>query len=236
MRRPLLASAIALGVCASYAAAVPLPFKNCGKPGDIISITMLDASVWPPQGTPAPLQIIAFHDGSGKLDRLLVTLLYGANWVFTTQGSLGMAPSGGFEPLPASMPLTLVGPSLPVPAGPTDIMQTFDPINPGAFPITIHCRANVAQAITSANAVLTLTYNGSPGFPQVNDPLGVYEAKLAVTESSGQGVFCFDLISPRTSFLAASATPVPSLSAAARALLLAGLCVAGLYGLRLRLP
>ena len=102
MRGTLLASAVALGVCASDAAAVPLPFKNCGKPGDVIAVTLFDASVWPPQGTPAPIQITAVYDG-GKLDRLDVTILYGVNWVFTTQGGLGATSSGGFVPLPASI-------------------------------------------------------------------------------------------------------------------------------------
>ena len=234
MRGRLLTCAVALGVCASSAAAVPIPFKNCGKPTDVISITLFDASVWPPQGTPAPIQITAFYDSSGRLDQLLVTILCGVNWVFATQTGLGMTPSGGFVPLPVSMPLTLVSPTLPIPAGPTDILQTFQPTNAGAFPITIHCRANIAQAITSANAVLTLTYNGTPGFTQANDPFGAYEAKLAVTESFGQGVFCIDLISPRTSFVAAMLSPIPGHSAMTRALLLAGLIAAGLLALRLR--
>jgi hypothetical protein len=234
MRGTLLASAVALGVCASDAAGVPLPFKNCGKAGDVIAVTSFNASVWPPQGTPAPIQITAVYDG-GKLDRLDVTILYGVNWVFTTQGGLGATSSGGFVPLPASMPLTLVGPSLPIPAGPTDVTRTYQLSNPGALPITIHCRANIVQPITSANAVLTLTYNGAPGFPLVNDPAGVYEATLAVAETSGQSVFCIDLISPRTSFVAAVIpAAIPHLSPVMRALLLAGLIVAGLLALRLR--
>jgi len=226
---------VALGVCASDAAAVPLPFKNCGKPGDVIAVTLFDASVWPPQGTPAPIQITAVYDSFGKLDRLGVTILYGVHWAFTTQGGLGTTPSGGFVSLPASIPLTLVAPSLPIPAGPTNITQTYQLSNPGALPITIHCRANIVQPITSANAVLTLTYNGAPGFPQVNDPAGVYEATLAITETSGQSVFCIDLISPRTSFVAAMThAAIPDLSPMARPLLLVGLIVAGLLALRLR--
>jgi hypothetical protein len=33
----------------SAAWAVPVPWKNCGTPGDAISIQQFDASVWPPQ-------------------------------------------------------------------------------------------------------------------------------------------------------------------------------------------
>jgi len=234
MRGPLLASAVALVVYARHAAAVPIPFKNCGKPTDIISVAALDASIWPPRGTPAPIQITAIYDGSGKLDRLLVTILYGVNWTFETAGGMGIAPSGGIVPLPASMPLTLVSPSLPIPPGPTNITQTFTSFNPGAKNITILCKANIKQAITSVNAVLTLTYDGTPGFPQVNDPLGVYGATLVVTENSGQGVFCFDLNTPLTSLVAASATPIPDLSFWTRAMLTAALAAAGLFALRLR--
>jgi hypothetical protein len=36
--------------------AVPVPWKNCGSPGDAINIQKLDASVWPPQaGRPLTL-------------------------------------------------------------------------------------------------------------------------------------------------------------------------------------
>jgi hypothetical protein len=234
IRGTLLASAVALTVWANYAAAVPVPFKNCGASTDIISISKMDASIWPPQGTPAPLQVTAIYDAGGKVDRLQVTIIYGVSWVFLTQGGLGITPVGGFVPLPASMSLTLVSPALPIPAGPTNTSQTFQPASPGANPITITSAANIKQAITSVNAVLTLTYNGTSGFPQANDPLGAYEAKLAVTEDSGQGIFCFDLISPGTSFVAATATPVPDLSFKTQALLIAALLASGLYALRLR--
>ena len=30
--------------------AVPVPWQNCGTPGDAVSIQQFDASVWPPQG------------------------------------------------------------------------------------------------------------------------------------------------------------------------------------------
>ena len=235
MRWPLLASAVALALSASDAAAVPIPFKNCGSPGDIISAAQLDASIWPPQGTPAPIQVTAIYDGAGKLDHLIVTILYGVNWVFQTQGGLGIAPSGGIVPLPAAMPLTLVSPSLPIPPGPSNITHTFPPYIAGAKPITIVFKGNIGQAITSANAVFTLTYNGSPGFPLVNDPAGVYHATLDVTETSGQRVFCIDLGSPRTSFVLPAVTPIPDLSTAMQVLLLAALIAAGLYALRFRL-
>ena len=236
MRWPLLASALALAVCASHAAAVPIPFKNCGAPGDIISGVLWDASIWPLRGTPGPIRITAIYDGSGKLDRLLVAVLYGVNWIFETPGGLGIVPSGGIVPLPPSLTLTLVSPSPPVPAGPSNITQTFPAVNPGDKPTTIAFKGNIGQAITSANAVFTLSYNGSPGFPQVNDPLGVYHATLDVTEDSGKRVFCIDLTSPLTSFVATSVSaPIPDLSTTMRIVLLAALVAAGLYALRLRL-
>ncbi len=38
--------------------AVPLPWRNCGTPGDAISIQRFDASVWPPQaGQPLTLSV-----------------------------------------------------------------------------------------------------------------------------------------------------------------------------------
>lgn len=52
--RRMAAAATALAVAgallvASPAAAVPVPWKNCGTAADPISISRFDASVWPPQ-------------------------------------------------------------------------------------------------------------------------------------------------------------------------------------------
>jgi hypothetical protein len=195
-----------------------------------------NASIWPLRGTPGPIRITPIYDGSGRLDRLLVAVPYGVNWIFQTPGGLGIVPSGGIVPLPPSLPLTLASPSLPIPAGPSNITQTFLAVNPGDKPTTISFKGNIGQAITSVNAVFTLNYNGTPGFPQVNDPLGVYHATLDVTENSGQRVFCIDLTSPLTSFIAASpSAPVPVLSTSMRLVLMAALIAAGLFALRLRL-
>jgi hypothetical protein len=50
--------AIVLWVLPAFA--VPVPFKNCGKPTDVVTVQVLDASVWPPQsGHPITLNLRA---------------------------------------------------------------------------------------------------------------------------------------------------------------------------------
>src|SRR5579872_735770 len=201
----VLAGMIELVGFAGHAFAVPIPFKNCGSPTDIISIQRMNASIWPPAGTPAPLQATAIYDpATGDLSTLTIDLLLGTDWTFET-GNLAAPVAGGFVALPSSIPLTLVSPTLPFPAGPTNMTQVFTSSNPGSQPVTIQTSASVAQSITSVNATLTLTYNGTSGFP-VPPSAGLYEATVQANESGGQEIFCATFSLPDFSFVEIPAT------------------------------
>ena len=69
----LLFAAISLS---APTAAVPIPWKNCGKAGDLLSIQQSDASVWPPS-VAAPVNATATLDASGQLINLRVFLVHG---------------------------------------------------------------------------------------------------------------------------------------------------------------
>jgi hypothetical protein len=52
-----IASSTLIGMSGDVGA-VPVPWKNCGKAGDTISVSKFDASVWPPQaGNPITLSL-----------------------------------------------------------------------------------------------------------------------------------------------------------------------------------
>ena len=201
----VLAAMIELLGFARQAVAVPIPWKNCGSATDIISVQQLNASIWPPIGTPAPLQATASYDpATGALSTMTINVLLGPEWVFET-GNQAAPLVGGFVALPSSIPLTLVSPALPIPAGPTNITQVFTSSNPGSLPVTIQNRTVVAQSIPSVNATLTLTYNGTPGFP-VPPSAGTYQATLQASESSGPEIFCFTISLANISFVEAPVT------------------------------
>jgi hypothetical protein len=235
LSRQLLAAFAAAGVLslsAASAIAVPIPYANCGKPGDILSIQQFDALVWPPTGTPAPLQAMATYDPvTGNLINLRFTLLFGVDWILEANG-LDIPVVNGFVALPASLPMLLVGPTLPIAAGPYNTLEVLTSSNPGALPVTIQCKATVGQAVTSANAVLTLTYNGSPGFPALGGS-GAYQATVQVTGNTGREVFCATFSLANISF-ASQTLSVPTLSARMRLLLAALLAAAALFVLRYR--
>jgi hypothetical protein len=71
--------------CARFGAgAVPVPYKNCGKPSDILQVQTLNASVWPPP-TAAPLVGTATIDAAaGKLAKLRVSQCGDAAFVTVT--------------------------------------------------------------------------------------------------------------------------------------------------------
>jgi hypothetical protein len=214
---------LALGLCLAAhprrARAVPLPFKNCGKAGDIVSVQLWDASSWPPVGVPGPVQGIATFDPStGHLTRLEITLVMGTEWVFESAG-LDIPVVSGFVSLPAALPMNLVSPTLPVPAGPRNATQTI----PSSPPVTIISHVTVGSPISSAVSSIGLTFNGMPGFP-ISPVPGLYGARVQVALQGGQGVDCVDLALTNTSFVQAASAAIPTLSG--RALLALGLLLA----------
>ena len=227
---------LAAGLCALStrpAFAVPVPFKNCGKPGDIVSIQQMDASVWPPMGTPVPLQARALYDPqTGNLIKLRVDLLYGPDWVFESD-PLNIPVVGGFVTLPATLPLNLIAPALPIAVGPYITTEVFTSPNLGSQPVTVLSKATVGQAITSANTTLTLTFNGNPGFP-VNGGPGTYTARVQVTEDGGQEVFCASFLLLNISFVLGqpSNVAIPTLSGPMLVVLAGLLASAGALALR----
>lgn len=189
-------AAVIFIILAHTAFAVPIPFKNCGSPKDILSVQKMFASIWPPVGTPAPLQATALYDSAtGNLNSLTIDLFLGPEWVFQT-GNLAAPVVAGFVALPTSIPLTLVSPTLPIPAGPVGNTQTLTSSNPGSQPVTIQSNVAIGQSIPSVNATLTLTYNGSPGFPVPSSTAGTYTASVRAASGSGPEIFCvtFSLI------------------------------------------
>jgi len=229
--RLLRLAATAAAILAFFAArarAVPIPFINCGQAGDIISLQALDASIWPPRGgTAAPLEAAATYDpGTGNLVTLRVHLLYGVDWIFEATG-LDIPVVDGFVTLPASLPMTLVSPALPIPAGPANVLETF---SGGSIPVTILSKASIGQAVTSAIVTVSLSFNGNPGFPRF-EGVGSGMAHVQVTELSGQEVFCMSYTQPGESFVN-GATSIPTLSWEAAVVFAGLLAAAGFFALR----
>lgn len=225
-----LAAAAFLGALVSPAAAVPVPYHNCGKPTDILSVSSLNASVWPPP-TAAPLAGVATIDAvTGQLTNLHVVLLFGADWIFDS-GSLATGVQSGFVTLPASVPLSVTSPPLPVAAGPYDVTHTFTSRRGGGS-VTVVSKANVAQSIPAAVTAFSLTFNGVPGFPVPPRP-GSYAARVQMALPSSAEVFCVDLALANISFVTVATLPqIPTLSRhglATLVLLLAGLGLLARY-------
>jgi hypothetical protein len=218
---------------APRARAVPIPWKNCGKPTDILQVQQLTASVWPPAGASAPLAGAATLDATtGAAISLNVVLALGTEWTFESVGNLGASNTSGFVALPSSVPMTLLSPSLPLSAGPLSIMRTFTVA--GKQPITVVSKGVLAKTLTSAVASLSLTFNGIAGFPNPPTP-GTYEATLRLTTADGQEVFCLDQILTGTSFIGVTApAAVPTLSGAVRLGLIGMLVASGVRSLRAR--
>jgi hypothetical protein len=195
-----------LGALASPAAAVPVPYHNCGKPADILQISSLDASVWPPP-TAAPLAGFAtFDPATGQLTNLRVRLTYGVNWVFDS-GSVSTSLGLGFVPLPASVSMSATSPTLPVAIGPTSGTQTFQS---AAGSVTVASKGNVGQSIVAPLTQLSIKFNGSSGFP-VPPKAGSYEARVQMALPGGAEVFCFDLTLNNIAFVTGAAAPIPTL-------------------------
>jgi hypothetical protein len=173
---------------------VPIPWLNCGAPGDALSITQSDASTWPPT-VAAPAQATAMFDGAGHLVDLHLILLHGVLWTFDS-GPLSTTTSAGFVSLPASFPATLTRPALPLAAGPYVTTRTF---TGSAAPVTILAKANLATPVTApVTATIGLAENGTPGFPLVSAAGDVYNLHVQVNDPGGE-VFCMTLNIPMKS-------------------------------------
>jgi len=196
-----------LGAFVPPVGAVPVPYHNCGNPADILQISSLDASVWPPP-TAAPLSGSATFDPvTGQLTNLRVLLSYGVNWIFDS-GSVSTSRGSGFVALPASVPMSVISPALPLAAGPTTATQTFQSGNGGA-PVTVLSKGNVGQSIAAPLTQLSLKFNGASGFP-VMPASGSYEARVQMALPNGTEVFCFDLTLNNVAFVTAP-SPIPTL-------------------------
>jgi len=195
----------------AHAAAVPIPWKNCGKPTDLLSISKSDVSVWPPS-VAAPVNATATFDTSGNLQNLRVFLVHGFVWTFNS-GPLPATQSGGFVSLPASFPVTLIKPPLPLAAGPVGTTHVFGANS--ATPTTVVQSANLASDINlPVTTTVSLAFGGTPGFPLKANG-GAYDVRVQMTESDGTGVFCMDMTVPLKSgglVDVIAPTAIPSLS------------------------
>jgi hypothetical protein len=215
------------------AGAVPVPYKNCGKSTDILQVLTMDASVWPPP-TAAPLVATATIDSAtGQLTNLRVFLLFGLEWTFDG-GSFSTSVGSGFVPLPASLPMNVTSPPLPLLAGPYNATRTFATHGGGGASVTVTTAANVSQNVDAPLTAAGLSFNGTPGFPVPPVP-GNYAARVQMTLPSGAGVFCVDLALTDISFvMVATASGIPALSHYGLFALLLLVSGAGLLALRRR--
>ena len=227
---PCLLAAISLS---APAAAVPIPWKNCGKAGDLLSIQQNDASVWPPS-VAAPVNATATLDASGQLLNLRVFLVHGVAWTFDS-GPLPTSASGGFVPLPASFPVSVSSPPLPVAAGPYSTTHVFGADT--GTPVTVVSKATLAAQLDPPLLTnLSLSTNGTPGFPLSSAAGDVYDVRVQMTESSGSEVFCLDVIVPFKTdaplVKVVSPSGVPLLSHAALAMLALLVAACGIVAAR----
>lgn len=233
LRGAILALLVAAGL-STPAAAVPIPWTNCGAPGDALQITQAAASQWPPV-VAAPARANATFDAAGNLLDLQLVLVHGVLWTFDT-GPLPATASSGFLALPASFSASATSPTLPLAAGPYVTTQTFT--DNGASE-TIADKANVASPVGGpVTATIALSFNGTPGIALTTSPGDVYDVRVQAQQAGGGEVFCMHVAIPfktATPFAAAQvAAGAPTLSGAAMLALVALLLATGIPAFRLR--
>lgn len=217
------------------AAAVPIPWKNCGKPSDLLLITQANASVWPPP-VAAPASATATFDTAGNLVNLRLFLVHGISWTFDS-GPLPTTASAGFVSLPASFPVSVTSPTLPLAAGPYSTTRTF--AGHGTLPVTIIYHANLGTDVDApVTTTVGLSFNGTPGFPLAPVAGSAYAVQVQMNESGGAEVFCMDLVVPlktATPFVSVQGTSsIPMLSRASVVLLAGMLSTVGAFAARRR--
>ncbi len=201
------------GAFSSLARAVPIPFLNCGAPGDSLHLTQYNASVYPPS-VAAPGDATATFDAAGNLIDLQIHFVYGLSWTFDS-GPLPTTTSAGFVSLPASFPVSVTSPSLPVAAGPYTTTETFNGIGTS---VAIVSKANIATTVDAPlTATAGLSSNGTPGFPLAGAAGNVYQVHVQMSASGGE-VFCATVNIPLTTaspFVSVQGVPdAPTLSMA----------------------
>ena len=179
--RRLFAPCLLLGgiSLSAPAAAVPIPWLNCGKPGDLLSIQQYNASVWPPS-VAAPVNATATLDSTGQLLNLRVFLVFGVAWIFDS-GPLPTSAGAGFVPLPASFPVSVTKPPLPLAAMPYTTTHVFG-ANTG-MPVTVISKGTLAAQLDPPLLTnLSLSFNGTPGFPLSSAAGDVYNVRVQMAE------------------------------------------------------
>jgi hypothetical protein len=143
LRAAVLLALVGLGVLSipSAAGAVPVPFKNCGAPSDLISVSKLDASIWPPvAGQPITLSLVenVGQVVSGGSQRAELSLL-----------------QFGFQ-----LPLQFSQPALS--AGPLDRLVTFDvPPGVGGQVLGLHFSATSSTGAEIVCIDVTVPFKGA---------------------------------------------------------------------------
>jgi len=217
------------------AAAVPIPWKNCGKPSDLLLITQADASAWPPP-VAAPASATAMFDTTGNLVNLRLFLIHGISWTFDS-GPLPTTTSAGFVSLPASFPVSVTSPTLPLTAGPYSTTRAFT--RQGTLPVTMLYHANLGMDVDApVTTTVGLSFNGMPGFPLAPVAGSAYAIQVQMTEAGGAEVFCMGLVVPlktATPFVSVQEpSNIPMLSRAGVVLLAGMLSAVGLFVARRR--
>ena len=223
---------LAAAAWSASAGAVPIPWKNCGAAGDILSVSQSDASTWPPP-VAAPASATATFDSAGDLINLRLSLIHGPEWAFDS-GPLPTSTSGGFVTLPASFAVSVAAPPLPLAPGPVTTMRAFGPP-----PWTMISQANVGASVDPPVATtVSLMTNGAPGFPLSPSAGDVFAIRVDMRESGGARVFCMDVSEPfkeATTYVSVHTVPgVPALTWGGTLLLVVALVAAGLLAARRR--
>jgi hypothetical protein len=130
-----LAGVVSVLASAGPSGAVPIPWRNCGTPGDVITVSQLDASVWPP-----------VHGQQMTISYRMVVkqpVLWGSETVRITM------PNG--RVVSFTRPFTPPPPlELPLPAGPLDGRVTFTVASwlPSGEALDLHVDATTQEAVT----------------------------------------------------------------------------------------
>jgi hypothetical protein len=111
----------------ALAVAVPVPWKNCGGAGDVISVQSVEASIWPPvHGQKITLAVKAVVGAAIPDGNYQATIKLGPITILDKKGKLSE--------------IAQVKPLLPIPAGPVNQNLTIDVPKeiPGGITVTAH--------------------------------------------------------------------------------------------------
>jgi hypothetical protein len=133
--------------------------------------------------------------------------------------------------------MTLGSPPLPIPAGPYGTIHTFGAHT--STPTTVVSQANLGSTLNAPLSItVSLSADGTPGFPLQPAAGDVYCVHVQMTESGGPHVFCMDLAEPMKFAVpfvrVQNLSNVPLLSGAGLAMLALLLGAAGLFAAKRR--